>query len=352
MRVPLIAHWPKRIADRGGFRRQFHHVSDVMPTVLETLGVTAPETYRGIDQMPVTGSSFAYAFDDAEAPTPKEAQYFEMIGHRGIWVDGWKAVARHSRRNDWTDDEWELYHLDEDFSESTNLAEQEPERLRALIERWWVEAGRHGVLPLDDRAVEISQPSQRPGAPHHGYRYRFTPPVTHIPGDVAPAMDIGSWTVDAAISRDSTEQQGVIFTRGAIHTGWSFFIQDNALQFDYHAIDIRTHIRTDAQIPAGDCTLSVNFESDAPFSEGRVTLSVNGATVGEGVVPIALRRSLVGHQMMDIGADARSPVSDSYEAPFAFEGTIHTLEVEVRPYTGEAAFWAARDRQRQAMARQ
>ena len=352
VRVPLIAHWPEGIKDRGGIRRQFHHVTDVLPTVLETLGVEAPMQHRGVDQLPVHGQSFAYAFDDPDSPTPKEAQYFEMIGHRGIWADGWKAVARHRRHDDWSDDEWELYHLDEDFSESNNLAEEEPERLRALIDRWWIEAGRHGVLPLDDRAVEISQPLQRPGAPHSGFRYRFTPPITHLPGDVAPAMDVGSWSVDAAISRSSTDEQGVIFTRGAIHTGWSFFVRDNSLHFDYHALDIRTSIRTDAPIPAGDCTVSVALQSDEPFGPGHVTLSIDGEIVGEGMVPIALRRSLIGHQMMDIGADERSPVSESYEAPFAFQGTIHSLEVAVTPYAGAAARSVATERHRQAMSRQ
>ena len=352
VRVPLIAHWPEGISERGGIRRQFHHVSDVMPTVLETLGVEPPETYRGIEQMPVSGRSFAYAFDDADAPTPKEAQYFEMFGHRGIWVDGWKAVTWHRRNTEFSDDEWELFHLDEDFSEMHNLAEEEPERLRALIDRWWIEAGRNDVLPLDDRTAEMADPIQRPGGPHNGLRYRYTPPITHLPAEVAPAMDLGSWTADAAISRSSTDQDGVIFARGAIHTGWSFFIQDNSLQFDYHALDIKTHIRTDAPIPVGDCTVSVRFDSDEPFGEGRVTLSVNGQSVGEGVVPIALRRSLIGHAMMDIGADPRSPVSDSYDAPFPFQGTIRTLEVEVAPYEGDAATQASAERQRRAMSRQ
>ena len=302
--------------------------------------------------MPISGSSFAYAFEDAEAPTPKEAQYFEMFGHRGIWVDGWKAVTWHRRRSDWSDDEWELYHLDEDFSETHNLAQEEPERLRVLIDRWWIEAGRNGVLPLDDRVLELTQPIQRPGAPHHGLRYRYTPPITHLPAEVSPAMDLGSWTVDAAISRSSTDEDGVIFARGAIHTGWSFFIQDNSLQFDYHALDIKTHIRTDAPIPSGDCTVSVAFESDEPFGEGRVTLSINGQSVGEGVVPIALRRSLVGHAMMDVGSDARSPVSDSYDAPFPFQGTIESLDVVVKPYEGAAGAQAAAERQRLALARQ
>ena len=312
----------------------------------------APDTYHGIEQIPVTGSSFAYAFDQPEAPTPKEAQYFEMFGHRGIWLDGWKAVTRHIRPNDWTDDEWELFHLDEDFSEIHDLAQSEPAKLRELVERWWVEAGRHGVLPLDDRIFELAQPLQLPGGPHTGFRYRYTPPITHIPPEVSPVLDMGSWTAEAAISRGSDGGDGVIFARGAIHSGLSLFIQDNSLQFDYHAMYTRTHIRTDTPIPTGDCTVGIAFESDEPFGPGRVTLSIDGETVGTGVVPVALRSFLIGHTMMDIGADERSPVSDSYDAPFPFQGAINSLEIEVTPYQGQAASRVAEQRRSQAMARQ
>ena len=181
--------------------------------------------------------------------------------------------------------------------------------------------------------------------------HHLTPPLTHIPSEVSPAIDLGSWTVDAAISRGSTDEEGVIFTRGNIHTGMSFFVQDNSLQFDYHAIDIKTHIRTDAPIPSGDCTVSVAFESDEPFGPARVTLSINGQMVGEGVAPVAQRRSFI-HAMMDIGADVRSPVSDSYEPPFPFRGEIHTLDIEVTSYEGDAALQALAEHQRQAMSRQ
>ena len=132
VRVPLIVHWPDGLKDRGAIRNQFHHVSDMLPTVLETLGTAPPETYRGTSQMPVSGTSFAYAFNEPDTPTRKSVQYFEMLGHRGIWADGWKAVARHERNSPWSDEEWELYHVAEDFSETNNLAETEPERLRQL----------------------------------------------------------------------------------------------------------------------------------------------------------------------------------------------------------------------------
>ena len=352
VRVPLIVHWPEGIADRGAIRGQFHHVTDVLPTVLETLGVEAPSSLRGETQIPIAGQSFNYAFDDPEADTPREAQYFEMFGHRGIWVDGWKAVSWHRQGTEWSDDEWELYHVDEDFSETNNLAEQEPEKLRQLIDRWWVEAGKHGVLPLDDRTIEINQPSQLPGAPHQGLSYHLTPPIAHMPVETSPAIDLGSWTLEAAVSRSSREQQGVIFNRGSIHTGVTLYIKEDRLQFDYHAYDDWARIQADTPLPVGDFTIGVSLQSDSPAGPGQVTLSIDGEQVAAGQVDVLQRRILFAHGEFDIGADRRSPVGDSYDPPFEFEGEIHTVDIEVTPYEGEAAFHAQAERQRQTMSRQ
>ncbi len=352
VRVPLIAHWPDGISDRGALRRQFHHVSDVLPTVLETLGVQPPTKRAGQEQIPIAGTSFAYAFDDPDADTTKEAQYFEMFGHRGIWVDGWKAVTWHRFRTEWSDDEWELYHVDQDFSETNNLAEQEPEKLRELIDRWWVEAGKHGVLPLDDRTIEINQPAQRPGAPHYGLRYHYTPPIAHMPVETSPAIDLGSWTLEASVSRSSQDQQGVIFNRGSIHTGVTLYIKDNHLHFDYHAYDDWSRIRIDRPLPAGDFVIGVSLKSDSPSGPARVTFSIDGEETGSGQVDVLQRRILFAHGEFDIGADRRSPVGDNYDPPFEFEGEIHTVDIEVTPYEGEAAFHAQAERQRQTMSRQ
>ncbi len=352
VRVPLIAHWPDGISDRGALRHQFHHVSDVLPTVLETLGVEPPTKRAGQEQIPIAGTSFAYAFDDPDADTTKEAQYFEMFGHRGIWVDGWKAVTWHRFRTEWSDDEWELYHVDEDFSETNNLAEQEPEKLRELIDRWWVEAGKHGVLPLDDRTIEINQPAQRPGAPHDGLRYHYTPPIAHMPVETSPAIDLGSWTLEAAVSRSSEEQQGVIFNRGSIHTGVTLYIKDNHLHFDYHAYDDWSRIKIEQPLPVGDVVIGVSLQADSPTGPAQVTFSIDGEEIGSGQVDVLQRRILFAHGEFDIGADRRSPVGDNYDPPFEFEGEIHTVDIEVTPFEGEAAFHAQAERQRQTMSRQ
>src|SRR5215472_6412566 len=155
--VPLIVHWPAGIREslRGGLRDQFHHVNDIVPTIYDVLGVTPPSVYRGYEQMPITGTSFRYSFEDPEVPSRKPVQYFEMMGHRALYSSGWKAVTRHQPGVSFEDDDWELYHVAEDRSECRNLKSTMPDKLAALIDLWWREAEEHGVLPLDDRTIEL-----------------------------------------------------------------------------------------------------------------------------------------------------------------------------------------------------
>ncbi|MSX82350.1 MAG: sulfatase-like hydrolase/transferase, partial [Actinobacteria bacterium] len=175
--VPLIMHWPARITDKGGLRDQFHHVNDIAPTIYELLNVTPPSTFRGLEQMPVTGTSMAYTFDAPEAPSNKKIQYFEMHGHRGLYSDGWKAVTKHTPGVSFDDDDWELYHIEEDRSECKNLAAEMPEKLSELISLWWIEADEHGVLPLDDRGIELFGARFRDRSPHPTSRnYVYRPP--------------------------------------------------------------------------------------------------------------------------------------------------------------------------------
>ena len=190
-RAPLIVHWPAAIAGRGEIRSQFHAANDVMPTILEAFGLTAPASVNGVTQRPLEGTSFRYTFDDADATTRKSSQYFEMFGHRAIWADGWKAVTAHwapeteamflgaanpgSAAGGFDEDQWELYHLDEDFSECRDLAGKHPETVRRLTELWWSEAGRYQVLPLDDH---MGFRMASTGGPRPGTRCSRTGPST------------------------------------------------------------------------------------------------------------------------------------------------------------------------------
>ena len=350
VRVPFIAHWPNRISDRGGIRRQFHHVSDVAPTVLDAAGAEAPANYRGAEQLPISGAGFTYAFDDAEAESRKERQYFEMLGHRGIWAGGWKAVTRHVKNDPWSDDEWELYDLNTDFSETNNLALEEPQRLRELIDAWWVEAGKFGVMPLDDRSWQIGGPARRPGAIHEVFRYRYTPQMSHLPSDASPPLGLGAWTISARIEREDAGQEGVIYSRGGMYGGLSFYVQDNRLRVVYNLFGTEFEGASESELPLGDCSVGLRMDAAAPSAPGTLRLSIDGTEAGSVDVPLTVRSYGRG---ADIGADTHSPVSANYEAPFRFSGALHEVEVEVTPYDKQSsAYQEARVQFRQLMVQQ
>ncbi len=324
--VPLIVHWPAGIADAGGIRTQFHHVDDVAATIYETLDVDPPTVFRGLEQIPLTGTSFAYSFDDADQPTRKKVQYFEMVGHRGIWHDGWKAVTRHEAGTDFEADVWELYHVAVDPSECNDLAGKLPDKLRELIELWWHEADRHGVLPLDDRLIELFGARFRPNSPHPESRlYVYRPPMSPMPMQAGAPIGGRSFDMTAHIECDPGHE-GVLYATGTQNSGVSFFVRNDHLVFDYNAFDDHTIVRSDGPIPVGTATVGVQVRRQADRSAS-VTLTVDGAVVGEGTIPWIMGTiSSVG---ASIGYDSGSPVSLEYEGPFPFDGTLRRLEIQL-----------------------
>ena len=327
IRDPMIIHWPDGIADSGGIRHQFHHVTDIAPTVLDIVGVTPPDTVNGIAQMPIHGVSLAYTFPP-EARTEKsrkQTQFFEMYGHRGIWADGWKAVTYHPAGKPFEDDRWELYHLDTDFSECKDLAKQKPEKLKEMIELWWTEAGRYGALPLDDRRAEMWRPTPRDMTPRNRHRYVLYPPVAHMTGEVSPALGNRSFVATAEVSRPSANSQGAIFALGTGNNGMAFYVKGDRLVFDYNLFTKHYKAVSDRPIPAGNATLSVQFEKVG--KQGRATVSIDGVACGSVEVPTVLR--MISSNGMDAGCDGGSAVSDDYQEPFRFEGEIRRLVFEM-----------------------
>ncbi len=344
--VPLIVHWPDRIAEGGGLRHQFHHVSDIVPTIYETLGVEAPTTYRGLEQIPVSGTSLAYSFDSPDEPSRKRVQYFEMMGHRGIYADGWKAVTRHQSGVPFEDDDWELYHLDQDRSECHNLAAEQPERVAELVDLWWSEAEAYGALPLDDRTIELFMTRYRDGSPHPTSRkYTYYPPMSPLPGQAAPALGGRGWDMDAVIDRPEGAG-GVLYASGNENSGVSLFIQNDRLVLDYNCFGDHHLVVSEASVPSGPSVVGVRFVRAG--RGGGATLVIDGEPSGSLEVPFMM--TMISSVGPSVGYDHGSPVSERYDAPFPFEGTLHRLEVQLtRGSPGDGEAEAA---ERAAMSRQ
>ena len=332
VRTPFIVHWPQGISDAGAIRHQFHHVSDVAPTVYDLLGIEAPAEYGGLEQLPVTGTSMAYTFEAAEVPSRKTTQYFEMVGHRGIYHEGWKAVTRHEKGGDFDTETWELYDLTTDFSECNDLAAEQPEKLKELIDLWWSEAEEHGVLPLDDRLIELFGTSGEPNTPHASRTYTYYPPISHLPAEASPAIGGRSWIITATIDREAG-QQGALYATGTENSGVSFFVKDDRVHFDYNFFGDHRLVVSDIDVPVGSSTVAVHFTRQG--REGSAELFIDGDPCGAGPTgPVMRMMSSVG---ADVGIDRLSPVSDQYTGEFAFEGRLHRLDVEVLPTPRELA---------------
>jgi arylsulfatase A-like enzyme len=324
--VPLIMHWPARITDKGGLRDQFHHVNDIAPTIYELLSVTPPSTFRGLEQMPVTGTSMAYTFDAPKAPSNKKIQYFEMHGHRGLYADGWKAVTKHTPGVSFDDDDWELYHIEEDRSECKNLAAEMPEKLAELIALWWIEAEEHGVLPLDDRGIELFGARFRDRSPHPTSRnYVYRPPMAPLPAQAAAPIGGRSWDLDAYLTRAEGED-GVLYASGTENSGVSVFIQNDRAVFDYNCFGDHFAVESSVKLGSGEYVVGVRFRRIS--RNGIATLVINGEECGTVEIPYVMGvMSSIGPS---VGYDHGSPVSDRYSNTFPFEGTLERVEIQIQ----------------------
>ena len=326
VRDPLVVHWPRGITDGGSIRTQFCHAVDITPTILAVTGAPCPDQHNGVPQIPMHGASIDPTFTDAAAPAPRSVQYFEQMGHRGLWADGWKVTTYHEQGRPFDDDEWGLYHLDADFSECHDLAAEQPDKLRALVDAWWVEAGKHGVLPLDDRTIELFGGTPRPGTVHARNDYVYYPPVSHIPADASPPLGGRAWTITAVVDLDDPSAEGVLYARGSHNVGHSFFLQGGELQFEYNALGMRHRVRAPVSLASGRHELTARFDRSGPG--GTLTVGHDGVDLASVEIPRIVR--MLGSTGMDIGRDALSPVTDDYDAPFAFTGRIDHISFRTR----------------------
>jgi arylsulfatase len=310
-------------------RTQFCHISDIASTVYESLGVEQPKTLNGHEQMAMHGESLRYTFGGPVKGTKRGPQYFEMMGHRAIWSDGYKAVTFHDQNVPYENDTWGLYNLNQDFSEMHDLSSKEPERLKKMIALWWEEAEKYGVLPLDDRGIEIFGSKSRPGSPHYGNTYTYYPPIAHIPSDACPMLSGRAWTFTAEIEVGSTPLEGVIYARGGHNIGHSMFVRNGELHFYYNALGKHQRVGAPLSLKPGKHALAARFDREG--ETGTITLMVDGKDVGSVHIPKIMR--ILGSMGMDLGCDRLSPVCPDYVAPFPFTGKIEkaTFEIRSRP---------------------
>ncbi|WP_027368993.1 arylsulfatase [Desulfocurvibacter africanus] len=354
---PCIVCWPKRIRARGEVRHQYAHVTDIVPTVLAALSLDAPATIRGVPQSPIQGVSFAHTFDDAKAPTRHHTQYFEMFGHRAIYHDGWRAVcpfpgpsfaeaAEQGRffgmplsaeiLDDLDAHGWELYHVAEDPSERRNVAAEHPDKLHEMVQRWYTEAGRYGVLPLasaDMQRMNVARPTvSRPRE-----RYVYYPGGAPVSFAAAPRLYNRPHSITAEVEIPEGGAEGVLMTQGSRNAGYALYVKDGRLHYVHNYVGLELFkVSSVEPLPTGKLRLRYEFEPtgkpdlrSGKGSPGRAQLYMNGTIVGNLEMPLSTP-SMFGVLGASCGYAAYdSVIPEDYEAPFPFSGRIDQVVVDV-----------------------
>jgi arylsulfatase A-like enzyme len=270
-RNPMIISWPARITDKGGLRQQFLHVIDIVPTLYEVIGITPPMLLNGVEQKSIEGISFAYTFTDANAKGRRTTQYFELGVNRGLYHNGWMASAlsfppgsRTARGSISHKQKWELYNIDEDFSQANDLASANPQKLRELQDLWWVEAAKYNVLPLDWRAVERlnSELMGRPSLAGNRKTYTYYPGQLGLPNDAAPRILNKSWILTADLEIPAGGAEGMVATHGGLVGGYGLYVRDGKPTFVYNYLAVdRFTVTGQTPLPKGKVRLGARGES-------------------------------------------------------------------------------------------
>jgi arylsulfatase A-like enzyme len=335
---PLIIHWPAGIEAKGEVRDQYHHIIDIAPTIMDVLGLEAPKKIDGIKQIPFDGVSMAYSFNDADAPDRRTRQYYELFGNRAMYLDGWKAVTIHGNRMPWIiagtfpfeDDVWELYHVAEDFSESTNLADKYPKKLEELKAAWDEEAWKYNVYPLyDDIASRLSNVVKQfaPLRPE----YVFYPPgAVRIAEPYSPPVKNRNHSITAYTAIPEDGASGVLACSGGLYGGYTFFVSGNHLVYEYNAYnEDRYQVKSQKALPTGEVELRADYEA-VGRQTGQVTLYVNGEKVGEGTVDRTMPGTFSLSETFDVGTDTGTPVSRDYTRDNAkFTGRLDRVVIRL-----------------------
>jgi arylsulfatase len=341
-RNPLVVHWPEGIESKGEVRSQWHHVTDIAPTVMEAAGLPFPTSVNGTEQKPFEGVSLVYSFDAPDAADRHTTQYFEMFGNRAIYQDGWVAATKH--RTPWADapdgpldeDTWELYHVAEDFSQANDLAASNPDKLKELQDLFIEEAIKYDVLPLDDRVFERFNAAIAGRPDLIGDRTSLTvyPGMTHMTENSFINVKNRSHTITAEIEIPQGGGEGVILAQGGRFAGWSLYMKDGKVSYVHNWVGKERYTITAPEaLPPGKATIRYEFayEGEKPGSGGTGTIFVNGDKVAEGRVENTTPFLFSADETADVGTDEDTPVTEDYtEGDNEFSGAIEMVTVELR----------------------
>jgi len=335
----LVISWPARIKDKGGIRTQFSSVIDIYPTVLEAVGVQSPSMLNGVPQKPVEGVSMVYTFDDAKAASKHRTQYFEMFGNRAIYNDGWVAATTPpvlpwvmGQTPNVNDYKWELYNVENDFSEANDLAAQEPKKLRELQDLFWAEASKYNVLPLDNSRIERFDVSLRPSLAQGRTEFTYYPGMVRIPEGSAPDFKNKSYRTTADVEIPESGAEGVLMTQGGRFNGLGLYLLQGKPVFHYNLVGVdRTTIAAKDALSPGKHTIIVDFKYDGgEIGKGGVaSLTVDGKDVASGKLARTIPFRVSADETLDIGEDTGTPVSEDYRVPFKFTGTLDKVVVDL-----------------------
>ena len=328
---PLIVHWPQGIKQGGGVRHQYTHAVDLMPTLLDLLQIAPPAEIAGVSQSPIEGESFAHTLNQPDVATKHLTQYFEMMGSRALYHDGWKAVVFHPMMGfayDGSDaslpfdrDEWELYNIDNDRAEIHNLAQTHPEKLQEMIALWWREAEAHRVLPLNN------QPGKFGDRRHRRERYEYRPGIGSLPRAVAPNLHNRGFRIIAEVNSPG-EVSGAICAHGSASAGYAVYVRDNRLHYVHNFLGLQRFVAAaSVPIPRGAHRLVVEFTMSARF-KGNVELFYDDLPVGAAEIPMTVP-FFYGTAGFTVGYLRGHSVIHEEHVPFAFtDGALHRVIIE------------------------
>ena len=351
----MLMSWPEQI-QAGGVRHQYLHAIDVVPTIYDMLGVTPPDYVKGYPQSPIEGESFAGTFVDAEAPE-RRTQFYSMLGMRSIYHEGWLATALHPAISGWGSfdkDEWELYNLREDRSQTNNLAAENPEKLQELIGLWFYNAGLYNGFPVDDRsaAEQLNRPRPEAGVPREQYIYY--PGAAEVPESVAVAVKGKNFTIAAQVIVEEEDAEGALFAQGGVGGGHALYVKDGELVYLFNWLGEKYQYTRGGRIEPGHHVYTAEFtitgQDDVTKSAiGTLKLYMDDEVVGESEIWTQPGSFALAGDGLNVGMDRGSPTSPEYLPPFEFEGgKIEKVVVDVsgEPYVDyemQVRAWMALD---------